>query len=221
MRLIFMFFYLLMGASITLPYTTAHADPASANQAEKPALTPEQALAITPDDYTEGQENAPVTVVEYYNLSCSHCADFYTQSLPVLRKDYIETGKVRMVYRNLFSPQHKSAANAAILTQCAPRDQFKAFVGTLFKMQRQWAFSVDPTKDLETIAGVGGVSPQQFAACIKDKAIQNRLFHEVQAANNVLKVESTPTFFVNGTKLEGADWPRLRAMIDDKLKQAQ
>ena len=170
----------------------------------KPASPEEQArlLAVDPQDRVLGKADAPITIVEYASLTCPHCARFDQDVLPQLKKDWIDTGKAKLVLRDF--PLDESALLAATVARCEPADKYYGFVDTLFKTQDEWAASKDPRPGLQRLAQLGGMSKKEFTACIDNKADQDKVVQSRFVAANQLGVDSTPTFFINGTKFDGA-----------------
>jgi len=182
---------------------------------EAQAASPEQAQQITPDDRVLGKQDAPITIVEYASLTCPHCADFDKETLPKIREKWIDTGKAKLIFRNF--PFDKPALQAALIAACAPGDRYFNFVDVLFQQQRQWATAQDPTAALTRIAKLGGMSDQQAHSCLADKEMENKIVAGRLAAEKDLGVNSTPTFFINGKKLLGA---QEFAKFDEALQQA-
>lgn len=159
------------------------------------------ALLSTPSDFdvVYGDESAPVTIVEYASLSCSHCADFYTEVFVKLKEKYVDTGKVRFVYRHF--PLNLPALHAAMLVECAPEGKQQSFLGSLFKTQEDWAYQETVEAilgKLTIIAKIGGMDEEAFDACITNKEQEEGLLNVQLAANKELQVRSTPTLFING-----------------------
>jgi protein-disulfide isomerase len=156
---------------------------------------------IGPDDRILGKPDAPVTIFEYASLTCPHCADFEKEVLPKIKADWIDTGKAKLVFRDF--PLDGSALKAAMVARCAPPERFYGFIDVLFAQQRSWATGGDPAPVLERLAKLGGMSLDKFDACMKDDALQNKILASRLAAANDYKVESTPTFFINGKMVVG------------------
>jgi protein-disulfide isomerase len=152
-------------------------------------------------EITLGDKNAPVTIVEYSSLTCPHCGAFHRDTLPTLKEKYIDKGLVRIHFRPF--PFDPYATAGAMLAHCvAPKAQV-TFLDILFKRQQQWLQSEQPMDVLQGFAKQGGLSETDFIICLKD---QNRLdaIRQIQStAAEELGVRSTPTFFINGKKLEG------------------
>ncbi len=167
-----------------------------------PEVTDALAVAGPMGDYALGADDAPITVYEYASLTCNHCAAFHLQSFPEIKEKYIESGKVRWVIRAF--PFDPAATAAVMLARCSGEDRYYKFLDVLFEQQPQWAFQGNPGENLEAIAKQGGFSSQAYEACIQNEEIFAHV-RDVQArGQEVHGVRSTPTFFVNGEKVEGA-----------------
>jgi protein-disulfide isomerase len=186
-------------------------DSAAAAPASTEASSEQQALLTPkPSDIILGDSNALVTIVEYSSLSCPHCAHFHEKVLPQLEKEFITTGKAKLVIRHF--PLNEPALRAAEIVECAGKNGLERsnFVKVFFNLQAQWAFGETFLNDLKQIALVGGIDSAAFDSCAADKAIETRILAMRQDGEKVLGVNSTPSFFVNGVKLEGA--PTIEAL---------
>jgi protein-disulfide isomerase len=173
--------------------------------ARAPAADPAKAaslLAVTPQDRVLGKADAPITIVEYASMTCPHCAHFDKDVLPGLRKKWIETGKAKLVMRDY--PLDEVALRAAMMARCAPADRFYPLIDTLFETQEQWALAKDWRGALEKTARLAGIGKKDFDACLANKAMEDQVAQSRLVATTQLGVDSTPTFFVNGTKFQGA-----------------
>ncbi|MGB8275316.1 MAG: DsbA family protein [Alphaproteobacteria bacterium] len=159
-------------------------------------------LAVQPDDMVLGSPDAKVTIVEYASLTCPHCAHFETETLPQLQKAYIDTGKVKLVYRDF--PLDGLALKAAMVAHCAGSEKYFAFLNLLFENQDSWAHIEDPVAGLATIAKIGGMGEEQLRKCLNDEALSQRVAKSRFDAEKSLDITSTPTFFINGEKVPGA-----------------
>src|SRR5262249_31004051 len=154
------------------------------------------------DDNILGKSDAPVTIIEYASLSCPRCAKFHTQTLPELKKQYIDTGKVRLVYRDY--PLEKYALAAAAVAHCAPADPYFPMIDLFFENQDQWAHDADPRAAITRLAAVAGMDKAAVDACLADQPKTDKILAGVQEAQTKYGVNSTPTFIINGRKLTGA-----------------
>lgn len=170
-----------------------------------PPAPPKPAMggpAAGPDDRILGKADAPITIFEYASFTCPHCADFDANTLPKLKAEWLDTGKARLIFRDY--PLDQAAVRAAMLARCAPPEQFYAFVDELFHSQMTWATGGRVDVALGKLAKLSGMSDAQFAACMKDEAGQKRVLDSRLEAEQTYKVESTPTFIVNGVQIVGA-----------------
>jgi protein-disulfide isomerase len=172
----------------------ALADSATAALLAKPVALPDMAL---------GSAKAPVTIVEYSSMTCPHCADFAENVFPMLRSKYIDTGKVRFVSREF--PLEIKAAGASMLARCAANGEAqKYFDATAMLFQQQQVLLEHTTDTLKAIGGKFGMSEEAVAACEKDNALLDKLRADYDFAFDKLKVDATPTFFINGERIKGS-----------------
>ena len=177
------------------------------NIAAQAAETVPMAELLKPDalpDMILGDDKAPVTIVEYASLTCSHCASFHEKTYPELKKRYIDTGKVRFIFREF--PLDSLAAAAFMLARCTGQDdknKYFALVDTLFKQQRQWAVE-KPLPPLLAISKQAGFTEKTFEACLANQKVLDGIESVRQRAATQFKVQSTPSFFINGVLHPGA-----------------
>lgn len=151
-------------------------------------------------DRVLGKADAPVTIIEYASLTCPHCKDFHLNTLPKLKTAYIDTGKVKLIYRDF--PLDGRALLASMVARCAPKDRYFAFLDALFRGQETWARAQDPIQALGQIARVGGMTQADYDACIKNEALFEAIKKQATDGEARYKVESTPTFIINGKKAD-------------------
>ncbi len=151
-------------------------------------------------DVVLGSEKAPVTVIEYASMTCPHCAHFSTATFPELQKRYIDTGKVRFIFREF--PFDALAAAGFMLARCAGKDKFMAVVETLFAKQSEWMVQ-KPVPPLMNIAKQFGFTQESFDKCLANQQVLDGIQNVRDRAAEKLGVNSTPTFFINGKKLVG------------------
>jgi protein-disulfide isomerase len=163
---------------------------------------------VSDEDMVLGEANAPVTLIEYASVTCPHCAEFHEQAWEQLKTNYIDTGKVRFVFREYPTPPPAVAVAGFQLARCggATDEQYMTRVGELFRQQR--AMFATGTMDgvrqkLIEIGGAAGLSQEQVMQCIGDQAGAERIRNTVETANREFNVTGTPTFVLNGTRYEG------------------
>ena len=166
----------------------------SASDVAKPVSLPNMAL---------GPANASVTITEYASMTCPHCAAFNDTVFPKIKSEYIDSGKVRYVFREF--PLDIKAAAGSMLARCIAKDdagKYFAVVDMLFKQQNDWVMK-NTTGTLTRIGKQAGLSQQAVEDCLKDQALLDKIAADQKYASDVLKVDSTPTFFINGEKIKG------------------
>jgi protein-disulfide isomerase len=192
------------------PIGEAMAQDTMAALVAKPVSLPDMAI---------GSIKAPVTITEYASMSCPHCAAFGDNVFPMLRSRYIDTGKVRFVFREF--PLDIKAAAASMLARCIGGGDAEKYFGAVEALFKQLDRLMDQTKDtLKSIGKLNGMSEQEVETCEKDQALLDKLATDQRYALATLKVDSTPTFFVNGERLKGAmSFEELEAKIKPLLKK--
>jgi protein-disulfide isomerase len=166
-----------------------------------------------------GDAAAPVTIIEYSSLGCPHCAAFHHETLPKIKEAYIDTGKVRLVFRDY--PLGGVAMAAALIAHCVEPTRYFGFIDVLFRSQATWSTSSKPLDDLKQTSRLAGLSEADFNACLENKALLQGIQERAAQAQKENGIESTPTFLVNGRKIVGAqDFEAFKAVIDEELKKA-
>ena len=150
-----------------------------------------------------GPANATVTITEYASMTCPHCADFNENVFPKIKSEYIDTSKVRYVFREF--PLDIKAAAGSMLARCIAKDdsgKYFAVIDMLFRQQNDWVLK-NTTETLTRIGKQAGFSQQQVEDCLKDQALLDKIAADQKYAADVLKVNSTPSFFINGELIKG------------------
>jgi protein-disulfide isomerase len=172
----------------------AMAQGATAADVAKPVSLPDMAL---------GPANASVTVTEFASMTCPHCAAFTEEVFPKIKSEYIDSGKIRFVFREF--PLDIKAAAGSMLARCIAKDdsgKYFAVIDMLFKQQNEWVLK-NTTETLIRIGKQAGLSQQAVEDCLKDQALLDKIVADQKFAAEVLKVNSTPTFFINGEMIKG------------------
>lgn len=153
-------------------------------------------------DLVYGPADAKVTVVEFASLTCSHCASFHNDTFPLLKAKYLDTGRIRFVFRNFVLNPLDMAAS--MLSYCGPADKRGSFTEFMFKQQERWAFTQTPLDSLLAIARQAGFTQETFAACLERVDLRDALVASREAASTTFRITSTPTFIINGQVHRGA-----------------
>ena len=153
-----------------------------------------------PIDEVLGKPDAPITIIEYSSLTCPHCAKFHADTLPQIKKDWIDTGKAKLVVRDfVWDPL---AQAAAMISHCSG-DRYFAFLDTYFHSQANWLHSDKPLDAMKSIARLGGMSGDQVDKCLQDRTLLSQILARKEDAEKSYGVDSTPTFIINGKVVSG------------------
>jgi protein-disulfide isomerase len=185
---------------------------------DSPTVSMMELMAPGPlPDQVLGKADAPVTIVEYASMTCSHCAHFSTTTFPEIKKRYIDTGKVRFILREF--PLDPLAAGAFMLARCAGEGKYYPMVETLFQQQNTWAVQ-KPIEPLFALAKQAGFTKDTFDACLKDQKMLDGI-EAIRSRGEKFGVNSTPSFFINGKMFRGAlSVQDMAQAIDPLLKGA-
>ena len=198
---------------------TSDEAPAAAVEAAAPLgeIDMDKVLAPGPlDEMTIGEDDAPVTIVEYMSMTCPHCREFHANTYPALKENYVDTGKVRFILREF--PLDPRAAAAIMLARCAPNDQYFPMVDVLFKRQTVWATAQDARSELLNIAKLAGFTQESFEACLTNQQLLDDVNSVRTTAAEDFGVDATPTFFIDGKRYSGdMSIGQMSAIIDPLL----
>lgn len=153
-------------------------------------------------DMVLGEDDAPVTIIEYASLTCPHCAAFHEQVYPEIKSEYIDTGKAKLIFREF--PFDSIATAGFMLARCAEPKRYFGFIDVMFEQQSEWLSLGSPMEGIQEIARQGGFSNEQFQECLTDTDVLEGIRWIQERGANEFGVQSTPTFFINGVKVVGA-----------------
>ena len=176
----------------------------------------ETVLDISINDLVIGDENAPITIIEYASLSCSHCASFHNNTLPDIKKEYVDTGKVRFVFRNF--PYDPPSLTGSVILTCIPKDVRYDYMNALFSLRKNWIINdnAKSTQELYKIMQSGGMSKEDFDNCLKRDDLADQIIKGRIDAQNEFNIKSTPSFLINGILVEGnKSIKEFRKIIDE------
>jgi len=163
-----------------------------------------------------GNSEAPITIIEYASLTCPHCANFHAETLPQIKKDWIETGKAKLIYRDY--PLDKYAASAAMIARCAPEDRYFIFLNAFYAQQKNWSSAPDPVKVLTQLAGLGGMSQEDVDACLANGALQDGILQMRLEGQMEYDINSTPSFVIGGKKVTNLTYKDFNKLLEDAAK---
>lgn len=208
----------MMLRSVAAALALAIAAPAMAQEAA-PA---EQAQAETLPDISLGSEDAPLTFVEYASFTCGHCANFHNENWEKLKAEYVDTGKIRFIQRDVYFDQ--VGLWAGILARCGGDDKYYAVSDMLFSDQSKWlsgGSGEEVAANLRKIGLKAGMTEEQMTACWDDTAKVEQLITTFQQNATADRIEATPTFVIGGEKVMNQPWADLKKIIDGKLAAAE
>ena len=171
---------------------------------------------IADGEMTMGSANAKVTMIEYASVTCPHCARFNDEVFPQFKAKYIDTGKVRYVFREFLTPPQQVAAAGFLLARCAGKDKYFSVVDAIFHSQQEMFSSGDVRGVLLRIGRSAGLTDDKSLACIGDEKQLAALNDRFEKAINVDKIDGTPAFVINGKKLESGE--KTLAQLDAEIQ---
>lgn len=182
-----------------------------------------QEAPATPEivELVVGDPDAPVTMIEYASFTCPHCANFHLGVLPQLREEFVETGQVRLIYREVFFD--RPSLWAAMIARCAGEDRYFGVAELLFRDQANWSRATDAEGLVRALYAIGrqaGMTDAAMEACLQDGALAQALVETFQANAAEHGIDATPTFVINGETVANMPWPDLRARIEAALAAA-
>lgn len=198
-------------AQTTAPATTTTEVPAT-------SATPVVIDPATIPDYGIGNIDAKVKIVDYLSFTCPHCAAFHTEVYPQLKADYIDTGKVRLEYHEVYFDRY--GLWAAMMARCGGEMRYMGITDIIYDTQKDWAASDDPNVVVENLKKIGrtaGMDDKTLDACMKDAPMAEALVKHFETNMAADKVEGTPTFIINGTKHSNMAYEDFKTVLDAEL----
>lgn len=183
-----------------------------------PALAQDAAAVETLPDIVMGQADAPVTLIEYASYTCSHCANWHRDILPKLKAEYIDTGKVRFIHREVYFDPF--GIWAGLIAQCGGEPRYFAISGMIYEQQAKWIGKGQPQEVGDNLRKVGlqaGLSAGQVDACMNDQAMAERMVATYQKNVMADEIDATPSLVIDGTKYSNMGWEDLKKILDEKL----
>jgi len=155
---------------------------------------------VSLEELSIGDNNAPVTIIEYASMTCSHCADFHTKTYAALKEDYIETGKVKFIFREF--PLDKLSMATSMLARCVDNSISLAFIDILFQNRSKW-YSDNAIAELKSLSKQAGLSAEDFDRCLNDQELLDQLIIQKENAIKEFQINSTPSFIINDKVISG------------------
>lgn len=170
-------------------------------------------------DMSIGEADAPVTIIEYASLTCPHCAAFHKTTWPTLKTDYIDTGKARLVFREVYFDAY--GLWGGMLARCGGADPYFGFIDLLLSRQEEWSRAGDQNAivaEMKKIGRIGGLQNEKMNACLQDQDLARVLVDDYKKNIAEDGIDSTPSFIINGEKMSGSQpIEKFREMIEKHL----
>ena len=213
--------FMIAGLALSLAACSAEESAPAANDSTPSEVAPITELAPFMDDLVMGEKDAPITIIEYASMTCAACGFFHNVVLPDIKKNYVDTGKVRFVFREY--PLDNSALQAAMMARCTGEANYYNAIDRLFKSQQDWInynSTRATTGNLQDIGEEFGLSDDQFDACMEDESLQLRITAKSSQGQARYKITGTPGVVINGELLGGFDYKSISERLDQLLLQA-
>ena len=179
------------------------------------------AAVIQSNDMVMGSPDAPVTVIEYASTTCPACANFHLSTFPEIKEKYVDTGKVKFVFREFPTSPVEFSLIGSVLARCAAEksgsDAYFLVLGSLFKTQRQWISGEDPKLELLKIASQAGMDEAAFDSCLKRQELVELVQANSKAAVEQFRISGTPSFVLNGEKMAFKSLDDFFSLLDEAL----
>ncbi len=173
-------------------------------------------------DHVLGEDEAPLTIVEFASFTCPHCMDFEDEVMPKIKEEYIDTGKAKLIYREVYFDG--AGLLAASLARCVPAEQYYPVVFTLYSQADTWLKSQDSVEgiigELTKIGVMAGLPKNEIAKCLDDRESQEKMIENSAALMAENNVKGTPTIIVNGRTVENWQWDNLKPLLDEEYEKA-
>ncbi|WP_166418045.1 DsbA family protein [Cochlodiniinecator piscidefendens] len=169
-------------------------------------------------DMTVGSPDAPVTMIEYASLTCPHCANFHENVYPSLKRDYIDTGKVQFIFREVYFDRF--GLWGAMIARCGGELRYFGLIDVMFQEQRDWLAGGDPTGVVQNLRAIGrraGITDDELTACLEDTDTAQAMIARYQETATADDINSTPSFVINGTKYGNMSYGDLKGVLDGEL----
>ncbi len=167
------------------------------------------------ESFVQGDPDAPVSLIEYASLTCPHCASFHVNAYQDLKRDYIDTGKVKLEFREVFFD--KEGLWAAMLARCGGEAKYFGFIDILLRKQKDWSRAESVPAELFKIGRLGGLTKEEMDACLQNNDFARALVEKYQGYRDDPLLEGTPTLILDGEKLDHSSAAAIAAAIDAKL----
>ena len=172
--------------------------------------------AKTDEEFFLGNKDAKIVVIEYASMTCIHCANFHKQVYPKIKKNYIDTNKIKFIFRDF--PLDKQALFASVLAKCAPKDKYFNFVKLILTNQEKWISNDDAFMNkLRNIGKLAGLNENKINSCFKDEKIVNNIIRTRSIGEEKYNINSTPSLIINEKKYSAMSYENFEKIIENLI----
>ena len=172
--------------------------------------------AKTDEEFFLGNKDAKIVVIEYASMTCIHCANFHKQVYPKIKKNYIDTNKIKFIFRDF--PLDKQALFASVLAKCAPKDKYYNFVKLILTNQEKWISNDDAFMNkLRNIGKLAGLNENKINSCFKDEKIVNNIIRTRSIGEEKYNINSTPSLIINEKKYSAMSYENFEKIIENLI----
>ena len=172
--------------------------------------------AKTDEEFFLGNKNAKIVVIEYASMTCIHCATFHKQVYPKIKKNYIETNKIKFIFRDF--PLDKQALFASVLAKCAPKDKYFNFVKLILTNQEKWISNDDTFMNkLRNIGKLAGLNENKINSCFKDEKMVDNIIRTRSIGEEKYNINSTPSLIINEKKYSAMSYENFEKIIENLI----
>ena len=172
--------------------------------------------AKTDEEFFLGNKDAKITVIEYASMTCIHCANFHKQVYPKIKKNYIDTNKIKFIFRDF--PLDKQALFGSVLAKCAPKDKYFDFVKLILTNQKKWVSNDDAfINKLQHIGKLAGLNENKINSCFKDEKLVDNIIKTRSIGEKKYNINSTPTLIINERKYSAMSYENFEKIIENLI----
>ena len=172
--------------------------------------------AKTDEEFFLGNKDAKITVIEYASMTCVHCANFHKQVYPKIKKNYIDTNKIKFIFRDF--PLDKQALFGSVLARCAPREKYFDFVKLILNTQKKWVSNDDTFMDkLKNIGKLAGLNENKINTCFKNEQIVDKIIKSRSVGEQKYNISSTPSLIINEKKYSAMSYENFEKIIENLI----
>ena len=172
--------------------------------------------AKTDEEFFLGNKDAKIVVIEYASMTCIHCANFHKEVYPKIKKNYIDTNKIKFIFRDF--PLDKQALFASVLAKCAPKDKYFNFVKLILTNQEKWISNDDTFMNkLRNIGKLAGLNENKINSCFKDEKMVDNIIRTRSIGEEKYNISSTPSLIINEKKYSAMSYENFEKIIENLI----